>query len=305
MKEFFHLLDNRVVIAKIILFKNITEEKNISFSSFSAAFKILWGVVIMILLIDVGNTNIVMGVHDGTSIISDFRLSTNSMKTSDEISIDVISLFKLNNLDIGNIDGVIISSVVPNVMYSLENMVRKVFKIRPIVVGAGVKTGINVKTDNPKEVGADRIVNAVAASEKYKRSLIIIDFGTATTFCSVKEDGTYAGGIIAPGIKISADALFEKAAKLPRIELLKPEKVIGKNTVVSMQSGLVNGYIGLVEHLVELMKAEMMDDGESEPFVVATGGLSRLINQSTDCIDALEPNLTLEGLKLIYDKNKK
>jgi len=259
----------------------------------------------MILLIDVGNTNIVMGVHDGTKIISDFRLSTNSMKTSDEISIDVISLFHLNKLEPSSIDGVIISSVVPNVMYSLENMVRKVFKVTPIVVGAGVKTGINVKTDNPKEVGADRIVNAVAASAKYNRSLIIIDFGTATTFCSVKKDGTYQGGIISPGIKISADALFEKAAKLPRIELMKPDTVIGKNTVVSMQSGLVHGYIGLVEHLVKLMKKEMMADGEEEPFVVATGGFSRLMKQSTDCIDAVEPNLTLEGLKMIYDKNKK
>ena len=259
----------------------------------------------MILLIDVGNTNIVMGVHDGTKIITDFRLSTNSMKTSDEISIDVISLFHLNHLEPSSIDGVIISSVVPNVMYSLENMVRKVFKVVPVVVGAGVKTGINVKTDNPKEVGADRIVNAVAASAKYNKSLIIIDFGTATTFCSVKKDGTYQGGIISPGIKISADALFEKAAKLPRIELMKPEKVIGKNTVVSMQSGLVHGYIGLVEHLVKLMKKEMMADGEEEPFVVATGGFSRLMKQSTDCIDAVEPNLTLEGLKMIYDKNKK
>jgi len=259
----------------------------------------------MILLIDVGNTNIVMGVHDGERIVSDFRLSTNSMKTSDEISIEVISLFHLNRLETESIDGVIISSVVPNVMYSLENMVRKIFKVTPIVVGAGVKTGINVKTDNPKEVGADRIVNAVAASSKYKKSLIIIDFGTATTFCSIKKDGTYAGGIISPGIKISADALFEKAAKLPRVELMKPEKVIGKNTVVSMQSGLVNGYIGMVEHLVKLMKVEMMADGEDEPYVVATGGFSRLMKQNTDCIDVVEPNLTLEGLKMIYDKNKK
>lgn len=259
----------------------------------------------MILLIDVGNTNIVMGVHDGERIVSDFRLSTNSMKTSDEISIEVISLFHLNRLETESIDGVIISSVVPNVMYSLENMVRKIFKVTPIVVGAGVKTGINVKTDNPKEVGADRIVNAVAASHKYGKSLIIIDFGTATTFCSIKKDGTYAGGIIAPGIKISADALFEKAAKLPRVELMKPEKVIGKNTVVSMQSGLVNGYIGMVEHLVKLMKEEMLAEGDDEPYVVATGGFSRLMKQGTDCIDVVEPNLTLEGLKLIYDKNKK
>lgn len=259
----------------------------------------------MILLIDVGNTNVVMGVHDGNRMISDFRLSTDSRKTSDEISIEVISLFQLNKLKTEDIDGVIISSVVPNVMYSLENMVRKLFKVTPIIVGAGVKTGINVKTDNPREVGADRIVNAVAAFEKYKRSLIIIDFGTATTFCSIKKEGTYAGGVIAAGIKISADALFERAAKLPRVELMKPDKVIGKNTVVSMQSGLVYGYIGMVELIVKMMKEEMIADGEDMPFVVATGGFSRLINSGTDCIDALEPNLTLEGLKLIYDKNKK
>lgn len=259
----------------------------------------------MILLIDVGNTNIVMGVHDGERIVSDFRLSTDARKTSDEIAIEVLSLFQMNRLRAEDIDGVIISSVVPNVMYSLENMVRKLFNVPPVVVGAGVKTGINVKTDNPKEVGADRIVNAVAATHKYKRSLIIIDFGTATTFCSVKKDGTYEGGIICPGIKISADALFERAAKLPRVELMKPEKVIGKNTVVSMQSGLVHGYIGMVEHLVKLMKTEMMNDGEEEPLVVATGGFSRLIKSGTDVIDAIEPNLTLEGLKLIYDKNKK
>lgn len=259
----------------------------------------------MLLLIDVGNTNIVMGVHDGEQIISDFRLSTNSMKTSDEISIDVISLFNLNKLNVDDIEGVIISSVVPNVMYSIENMVRKIFKTEPLVVGAGVKTGINVKTDNPKEVGADRIVNAVAASYKYQKSLIIIDFGTATTFCAVRKDGTYTGGIISPGLKISADALFQKAAKLPRIELMKPKKVIGKNTVVSMQSGLVNGYIGMIEHMVRLMKEEMMAEGQEEPYVVATGGFSRLMKNNTSVIDAVESNLTLEGLKIIYDKNKK
>lgn len=259
----------------------------------------------MILLIDVGNTNIVMGVHDGKRIISDFRLSTNANKTSDELSIDVRSLFELNNLDVTAIQGVIISSVVPNVMYSLENMIRKLFHQRPLVVGAGIKTGINVKTDNPKEVGADRIVNAVAAYEKHHRSLILIDFGTATTLCAVKEDGTYIGGIISPGLKISADALFERAAKLPRIELMLPERVIGRNTVSSMQSGIVHGYIGMVEHLVRKMKDEMMANGEPEPLVVATGGLARMIAQGTSVINEIEPFLTLEGLKIIYDKNRK
>ncbi|NLC66988.1 MAG: type III pantothenate kinase [Clostridium sp.] len=258
----------------------------------------------MILLIDVGNTNIVMGVHNGNKMISDFRLSTDTKKTSDEMSIAVLSLFELNNLDIDSIEGVIISSVVPNIMYSLENVVRKLFNLRPIIVGAGIKTGINVKTDNPKEVGADRIVNAVSAYDKYKQSLIIIDFGTATTLCSIGDDGSYEGGVICPGVKISSDALFEKAAKLPRVELSKPKNVIGKNTINSMQSGMVYGYIGMVEYLVEKMSKEMIGKGYKKPYVIATGGLARLINSGTDIIDAIESNLTLKGLKIIYDKNR-
>lgn len=259
----------------------------------------------MILLIDVGNTNIVMGVHDGNRIICDFRLATDAQKTSDEISIQVVQLFELNHVAIEDVTGIIISSVVPNVMYSLENMIRKTFNIVPLIVGPGLKTGINVKIDNPREVGADRIVNTVAAHQKYKRALILLDFGTATTFDAVKSNGTYIGGSILPGIKIAADALFERAAKLPRIELVMPEKAIGKNTVASMQSGIVFGYIGMIEYITKKIKAEMMDDGEEEPLVVATGGLSRMIYSGTDAIDVLEPNLTLEGLKLIYDKNKK
>ena len=258
----------------------------------------------MILLIDVVNTNIVMGVHNGNKMISDFRLSTDTKKTSDEMSIAVLSLFELNNLDIDSIEGVIISSVVPNIMYSLENVVRKLFNLRPIIVGAGIKTGINVKTDNPKEVGADRIVNAVSAYDKYKQSLIIIDFGTATTLCSIGDDGSYEGGVICPGVKISSDALFEKAAKLPRVELSKPKNVIGKNTINSMQSGMVYGYIGMVEYLVEKMSKEMIEKGYKKPYVIATGGLARLINSGTDIIDAIESNLTLKGLKIIYDKNR-
>lgn len=259
----------------------------------------------MILLIDVGNTNIVMGVHDGNRIICDFRLATDAQKTSDEISIQVVQLFELNHVAIKDVTGIIISSVVPNVMYSLENMIRKTFNIVPLIVGPGLKTGINVKLDNPREVGADRIVNTVAAHQKYKRALILLDFGTATTFDAVKSNGTYIGGSILPGIKIAADALFERAAKLPRIELVMPEKAIGKNTVASMQSGIVFGYIGMIEYITKKIKAEMMEDGEEEPLVVATGGLSRMIYSGTDAIDVLEPNLTLEGLKLIYDKNKK
>jgi len=259
----------------------------------------------LILLVDVGNTNIVIGIHDGNDIIADFRLATDSKKTSDEMSIQVVELFRMNGISVSDITGVIISSVVPNVMYSLENMIRKTFNIHPMIVGPGLKTGMNIKTDNPREVGADRIVNAVAAYEKYKRSMILVDFGTATTFDAVKGTGVYIGGAILPGIKIAADALFERAAKLPRIELVTPEKVIGKNTVTSMQSGIVLGYIGSIEYIIKMMKKEMMEEGEEEPLVIATGGLSRMIYNGTDSIDLLEPGLTLEGLKIIYDKNRK
>ena len=164
-------------------------------------------------------------------------------------------------------------------MYSLEHMIRKYFKLTPMIVGPGVKTGINVKYDNPKEVGADRIVNAVSAHEIYKRSLILIDFGTATTFCAISKEANYLGGTICPGIKISSEALFERAAKLPRVELIKPETVICKNTVSSMQAGIIYGYIGQVDYIVNKMKSEMINMGEEEPFVVATGGLSKLISR--------------------------
>ncbi|MFA9397919.1 MAG: type III pantothenate kinase [Clostridiaceae bacterium] len=257
----------------------------------------------MILLIDVGNTNIVLGVYEEDKLIRHFRLSTDNKRTADEYGLSVMSLLSNSDTKISEIKGVIISSVVPNIMYSLEHMIKKYFHISPIVVGPGVKTGINIKYDNPKEVGSDRIVNAVAANEKYKRAVIIIDFGTATTFCAVTKSGDYLGGTISPGIKISANALFEKAAKLPRIELVKPNQVICKNTVTSMQSGIVYGYIGLVEYIVLHMKDEMIAFGEEEPLVVATGGLAKLISQDSKIIDIIDGNLTLEGLKIIYNKN--
>ena len=188
-------------------------------------------------------------------------------------------------------------------MHSLENMLKKCFNSEPIIVGPGVKTGINIKYDNPKEVGADRIVNAVAAFEIYKRSLIIIDFGTATTFCSLTKKGDYLGGCIVPGIKISSDALFDRAAKLPRVELELPNSVICKNTVTSMQAGILYGYIGQVEYIVAKMKKEMKNIIDDEPLVVATGGLAKLIAKETDSIDRVDSDLTLEGLKMIYYKN--
>lgn len=189
-------------------------------------------------------------------------------------------------------------------MHSLENMIKKSFEINPIIVGPGVKTGINIKYDNPKEVGADRIVNAVAAHDKYKQDLIIIDFGTATTFCALTKDQNYLGGCITPGVRIASDALFDRAAKLPRVELETPKNLICKNTISSMQAGIIYGYIGQVEYIVRKMKDEMKDFGCDEPLVVATGGLANLIAKETEVIDKVDSSLTLEGLRIIYEKNK-
>ncbi|PIH03414.1 type III pantothenate kinase [Clostridium combesii] len=258
----------------------------------------------MILVLDVGNTNIVLGIYKNKELIANWRLATDNKRTADEYGIQVIELFSHNNLSFSDIEGVIISSVVPNIMYSLEHMISKYFNIKPIIVGPGVKTGINIKYDNPKEVGADRIVNAVAAHEIYKKPLIIIDFGTATTFCAVTKEANYLGGTICPGIKISSDALFDKAAKLPRVELVKTPGVICKNTVASIQSGIIYGYAGQVDYIVSKMKKEMMDLGEEEPFVVATGGFAKLISEESKSIDEINAILTLEGLRIIYEKNK-
>ena len=255
----------------------------------------------MILLVDVGNTNIVLGVHNGQEYIASWRISSDGNKTSDEYSIQVMQLFNVSEIDPKEIKGVIVSSVVPNIMHSLENMLRKCFCHEPIIVGPGIKTGINIKYDNPKEVGADRIVNAVAAIEKYGSPLIIVDFGTATTFCAISDKGEYLGGSICPGIKISSEALFHEASKLPRVELAKPGMTICKNTVSAMQAGIIYGYAGMVERLIDMIKKEL---GSDDVKVIATGGLSTLIDSETDSIDYIDKDLTLEGLKLIYEKNK-
>lgn len=258
----------------------------------------------MILLVDVGNTNIVIGVYNEKEYIAGWRISTDSKKTSDEYGIQLVQLFHQNDLNPKGVKGIIISSVVPNIMHSLENMVKKIFEIDPIIVGPGVKTGINIKYDNPKEVGADRIVNAVAAHDKYNKDMIIIDFGTATTYCSVTKEGNYLGGCICPGLRIASDALFDRAAKLPRVELELPKSIICKNTVTSMQAGILYGYIGQVEYIVNKTKKEMMEMGLEEPLIIATGGLANLIAKSTAVIDKVESGLTLEGLRIIYEKNK-
>ena len=254
----------------------------------------------MLLVFDIGNTNMVLGVYDGDNLVRDWRINTDLNKTSDEYGVLIKSLFDASNISLSVVDAIIVSSVVPAVMHSLENFCRKYCNISPMVVGPGIKTGLNIKYEDPKMVGADRIVNAVAAIAKYNCPVIIIDFGTATTYCAVSKKGEYIGGAISPGMKISSEALFQKASKLPRVELVTPETVICKDTVSAMQAGIIYGYAGQVEKIVGLMKKELKDEGT---LVIATGGLANMISQETNAIDVIDPNLTLEGLRIIYEKN--
>lgn len=253
----------------------------------------------MLLVIDVGNTNIVFGAYKGKELVMTFRMGTNKSKTSDEYGVVIKEIFVMNGHELSEIKDVIISSVVPDVMHALESFVVRYCNATPIIVGPGVKTGMNIKYENPQEVGADRIVNAVAAIEKYGAPLVIIDFGTATTFCAVNSKKEYLGGAISPGIKISAQALFDRASKLPKVEIVEPKAVIGKTTVSAMQSGIFFGYVGLVKNIVEQMKKEVGDNAT----VVATGGLASLICTHMEEVDYVDKNLTLEGLRIIYHKN--
>lgn len=257
----------------------------------------------MLLVIDVGNTNIVLGVYDGEKLINDWRVATNKDKTSDEYGLVIEQIFNYHGLKTSDIDAVIISSVVPPLMYTLQAVSKKYFKCDPYIVGPGIKTGMNIKYDNPKEVGADRIVNAVAAYEQYGGPIIVVDFGTAITFCAISKSGEYLGGAIAPGIKISSEALFMRTAKLPKVEIVKPDRVICKNTVSSIQAGLIYGYVGLVDNIIAKMKEELSEEGEVKT-VVATGGLASLISSESKYINRIDKLLTLEGLRIIYDRNK-
>ncbi|MDM5314386.1 type III pantothenate kinase [Fictibacillus sp. b24] len=254
----------------------------------------------MIFVFDVGNTNIVLGLYENDELKHHWRIHTSREKTEDEYGMLILDLFRHVNIHKEQIEGIIISSVVPPIMFALERMCVKYFNQRPLVVGPGIKTGLNIKYENPREVGADRIVNAVAAIHEYDAPLIIVDFGTATTYCYINEHKQYMGGAIAPGINISTEALYTKAAKLPRIEIAKPEGVIGKNTVNAMQAGILYGYVGQVEGIVKRMKEQT----SIEPKVIATGGLANLIAAESSVIDHVDPFLTLKGLLLIYDKNK-
>ena len=254
----------------------------------------------MIFVFDVGNTNTVLGVYEEDELKYHWRIETNRGKTADEYAMTIKALFEHENLPFSSINGIIISSVVPPIMTALESMCEKYFHTTPFIVGPGVKTGLNIKYDNPREVGADRIVNAVAGINEYGSPLIIVDFGTATTYCYIDEGKHYMGGAIAPGIGISTEALYNRASKLPRIEIVRPDGgVIGKNTVSAMQSGILYGYVGQVEGIVKRMKT----DSKVPPIVIATGGLASLIAKETDMIDVVDPYLTLKGLQLIYKRN--
>src|SRR5882672_5771654 len=258
----------------------------------------------MLLAIDVGNTNTVLGVFDlaphRTALRDSFRVQTEKDRTGDEYGLQIKALFDFANLRMSDVHDVIVSSVVPPMAFPLEQMTKRFFNKKPLFVGPGIKTGMPVLYDNPKEVGADRVVNAVAAYEKWPQGLIIVDFGTATTFDAVTPKGEYLGGAISPGIAISMEALFQRASKLPRVAFEKPDKVVGRNTVASMQSGLVFGYAGLVDSICSRMAEELGFPVK----IVATGGLAPLIGEVSKRIEIVDEQLTLDGLRIIYQRNQ-
>lgn len=253
----------------------------------------------LIFVLDVGNTNTVLGVYDHDYLKYHWRIETSRNKTEDEYGMVIKSLFENAGIRLEHINGIIISSVVPPLMFTMEKMCKKYFSVDPLIVGPGMKTGLNIKYENPREVGADRIVNAVAGIHEYGCPLVIVDFGTATTFCYINERAEYTGGVIAPGIGISTEALYTKAAKLPRIEITHVDDIIGRNTVAAMQAGILFGFVGQVEGIV----SRIIEQSGQKPTVVATGGLADLISSETEKIDLVDHDLTLKGLHLIYKRN--
>ena len=256
----------------------------------------------MILTMDVGNTNIKTALFNGDALVKYGRFSTNIKSTSDEYGILFESLFRHEGLNLGDVDGIAVSSVVPTMNFTIEHMCRNYFGMSPLMVEPGIKTGINIKYENPRELGSDRIANAVAAYEVYGGPCIFIDFGTATTFGAIDQDGCFLGGCICPGIKLSSEALVGSASKLPRFELIKPETVIGRTTISNLQSGIIYGTIGQVNYIVKRMRAEL---GAPSAVVVATGGLAVLIKQGDEAIDHFDGLLTLKGLRILYNRNRK
>lgn len=256
----------------------------------------------MVLVVDVGNTNTTFGVYDGKKLATTFHLMSKTQRTSDEYGVLITELLSKNDINTKKIEGAIIASVVPNVMHSLTGGIKRYVIQRLMIVGVGIKTGIKVVTENPKEIGPDRIVDAVAAYELYGGPVLVMDFGTATTYDLVNENGCFCAGITAPGIKTSAKALWQDAAKLPEIEIKKPASILAQETISSMQAGLVYGQIGQTEYIVNRVKKET---GYENLKVVATGGLGRIIAEETDVIQEYNSALTLEGLRIIYEKNNK
>lgn len=256
----------------------------------------------MLLALDVGNTNITIGVFDGEKLLRTLRVTTKLPRTSDEYGILFKSLLRENDIDPDQINATIVSSVVPAVMYSLRNGLYKYFHVEPLIVEPGIKTGIRIVTDHPAQIGSDRIVDAVGAYEKYGGPVLVLDFGTATTYDLVDEKGQFISVIIAPGIRTSGKALWQDAAKLPEIEIKKPKSILAKETISSMQAGLVYGQIGQTEYIIKKVREE---SGFDNLKVVATGGLGSMIAAETKAIDIYDANLTLDGMRLIYEKQKR
>lgn len=254
----------------------------------------------MLLVVDVGNTNITFGVYQGRSLLKSFRITTKIPRTSDEFGLSIMELLRINGISITELEGISMASVVPNIMHALTGAMVKYAGIEPLIVGPGVKTGIKITTENPRAIGADRIVDAVAAYEKYGGPVLVLDFGTATTYDLVTADGSFSAGITAPGLKISQRALSQEAAKLPEVEIKKPKSILAQETISSMQAGLVYGQIGQTEYIIKQVKKET---GYDDLKVIATGGLGRMISEETETIDVYDSALTLDGLRIIYEKN--
>ncbi|MGP1366378.1 MAG: type III pantothenate kinase [Schwartzia sp. (in: firmicutes)] len=254
----------------------------------------------MLLVFDIGNSNIVLGTYEGKKLLRHWRISTDRQKTGDEYGMLINNLFRFQGIRMSDVTAIIISSVVPPLVVPLAKMCERYFRLRPLIVGPGIKTGIKLRYENPREIGADRIVNSVGAYEQFGGPLIVVDIGTATTFDIVAENGDYLGGVIAPGIGISSEALFQRAAQLPRVALVTPRTIICRNTVTAMQAGVIFGFVGQIDEIVRRIKAEMKQDMR----VIATGGLAKMISRESKTIDKVDNFLTLTGLRVLYERNQ-